>query len=275
MRRHTSHLKRGSGRKVVQDLGSMGGVLTAGDLKAAIMGVSSVQEFRNLGNRIMSPPPTLLKEESPKNEVKSETTPPFGENPGLDIPADGVEYSFHESEKLEKLRNARDALLHRKNMLAARSTFVEHVRQRAKGIVGKLKQKEPKGGWKDICGFDTRLAWSDEEFDEWRLSDAGAKALTEGTLEAMAASYPTSSDADGDTAMNGQDEDEMAFLTRGICVKKRCEQHKQWVKVQQQNNSFEEKTTEQDLVKNEQDARAVAERAVLRQWAEKQNLLFG
>lgn len=267
-------MKRGSARKGIQDLGSMGGVLTAGDLKAMVVGVSSVQEFRKLGNRIMSPPPALLKEESSKDDVKSEITPPTGDKPGLDITAQGVEYSSHESAKLEKLRNARDALLHRKDMLAARSAFVEHVRQRAKGVVAKLKQKEPKGGWKDICGFDARLAWADEEFDEWRLSDAGTKALAEGTLEAMASSFPTSTDADGDTAMNGEEEDEMAFLARGICVKKRCEQHKQWVKVQQQNNSFEEKTTDQDLLGNEQEARAVAESAVLRHWAGKQNSLF-
>lgn len=271
MRRQTRRLKLGSARKGLEDLGSMGGILTAGDLKAAIMGVSSV-EFRNLGNQIISSPLKPQKKESPTNEVKSETKSQIGENAAA---ADGMEFSHQEAAQLEKLRESRDALLHRKEMLVSRSTFVELVRQRAKGVVAKLKQSDPKGGWKDICGFDARLAWADEEFDEWRLSDAGKHALAVGTADAMAASFPASTDGDGDTAMDGEEQDEMTFLTRGICIKKRCERHKQWMKVQQQDISFEEETAAQDFLKNEQEARAVAERAVLRRWAEKENLLFG
>jgi hypothetical protein len=39
------------------------GILTAGDLKAAIMGVTSTQEFRKLGDRIISPPPQVDEKE--------------------------------------------------------------------------------------------------------------------------------------------------------------------------------------------------------------------
>lgn len=267
MRRQTRRLKLGSARKGLEDLGSMGGILTAGDLKAAIMGATSVEEFRTLGDRIISPPPESTKEESPKVEVKSET-PQAGDKLGLD--ASDLDYSPDEAARLDKLRKLRDELVHRKEMLAARSTFVGLVRQRSKSVVERLKQHDPKGGWKDICGFDSRLSWSDEEFDEWRLSDAGKKALAEGTVEALAASYPTNTDDDGDTAMDGGDE--MAFWTRGICTKKRCERHKQWVKVQQQDIMFEENTANRDLTKYESEARSVAERAVLRKWAERENM---
>lgn len=274
MRRHTKQLKRDTNRNEYKSLGSMGGVLTVGDLKAAITGVESVQEFRTLGNQIMPPPPELAKEESPNGEVKTETKSEDCQKLGLDITANGVEYSPQETAQLGKLREKRDALVHRKEMLAARSAFIELVRQRAKSVVAKLKQNDPKGGWKDICGFDSRLAWADEEFDEWRLSDAGKQALAEGTAEAMAASYSVKTDADGDTAMDGEEQDDMEFVTRGICVKKRCERHKQWVKVQQQDITFEEETANRDLKKNEQEACAVAERAVLRQWAEQENSSF-
>lgn len=272
MRRHTKQLKRDNNRNEPKDLGSMGGVLTAGDLKAAITGVKSVQEFRTLGNQIMSPPPES-KEEGRNGEVKSEPRLQDSQKLGLDITSN-VEYSPQEIAQLGKLREKRDALLHRKEMLAARSTFIDLVRQRARSVVAKLKQNDPKGGWKDICGFDTRLAWADEEFDEWRLSETGKKALAEGTAEALAASYPVKTDADGDTAMDGEKQDEMAVVTRGICIKKRCERHKQWVKVQQQDITFEEETADRDLKKNEQEAGAVAERAVLRQWAEQENSSF-
>lgn len=270
MRQQTRRLKLGPARKRLEDLGSMGGVLTAGDLKAAIMGATSVGQFRTLGDRIISPPPESTKEESPKVEVKSET-PQAGDKLGFDIDSNDLDYSPDEAARLDKLRDLRDELVHRKEMLAARSIFVGLLRQRSKGIVEKLKANDPKGGWKDICGFDSRLSWSDEEFDEWRLSEAGKKALSEGTVEALAASYPTTTDGDGDTAMDGE-EDEMAFWTRGICTKKRCERHKQWVKVQQQDIVFEESAADQDLTKYECEARSVAERAVLRKWAEKENM---
>ena len=271
MRRQIHQLKLGPARKGQEDLGSMGGILTSGDLKAAVMGVSSVAEFRKLGDRILSPPPEPSKEELSNGNIKGETKSHADIKTELELSAKNIEYSADEAAKLKKINERREELLHRKEMLAARSTFVTLVRQRAKGVIEKLKQKEPKGGWKDICGFDSRLAWSDEEFDEWRLSDAGRKALAEGTVEAMAASYPMSTDGDGDVAMGGE-EDEIAFWTRGICAKKRCERHKQWMKVQQQDISFEENTAEQDLAKCEQEARSVAERAVLRTWAEKENV---
>jgi COMPASS component SPP1 len=271
MLRQTRQLKLGPSRKGTEDLGSRGGILTPGDLKAAILGVKSVGEFRKLGNQIISTPPESTRA-SPSSDVKNETQTSDADKL-FDVHAGDVEYSADEAAKIEKLRQRRDDLLHRKEMLAARSTFVGLVRQRSKAVVEKLKQNEPKGGWKDICGFDSRLAWADEEFDEWRLSEAGKKALKEGTPEAMAASYPTTTDADGDVAMDGDEkEDAISLLTRGICIKKRCERHKQWVKVQQQDIVFEENAAEQDLRKSEQEARSVAERAVLRKWAEKESV---
>lgn len=269
MRQKTRQLKLGLSQNGVEDLGSMGGVLTAADLKAAIIGVNSVEEFRRLGDRIISPS-SPTEGNTPRPEGKNEIAPLAGN--GFDINPKGLEYSSKEAAQIERLRKLRDDLLHRKEMLTARSTFLGLLRPRAKGVVEKLKQQEPKGGWKDICGFDSRLSWSDEEFDEWRLSEAGKKALAEGTVEAMAVSLPSDTDADGDTAMNGEGEDEISFLTRGVCTKKRCERHKQWVKVQQQDILFEENTADEDLAKCEQEARNVAESAVLRRWAEKENV---
>ncbi|OJJ51679.1 hypothetical protein ASPZODRAFT_12492 [Penicilliopsis zonata CBS 506.65] len=263
--------------RALDELGSRGGTLTAAELKAVVSGVSSVEEFHKLGERLVSPPP----EEGEEKEIGSETNnenKPEGETKasangskklGLDIDAKGLTYSADEAAKIDKLRKWRDELLHRKQMLSARSAFIVLVRHRTKSILERLKQTDPKGGWKDICGFDARLAWSDDEFDEWRLSEPGNKALKEGTPESLAASYPDSStDADGDVAMADTNKDDLASFARGVCLKKRCERHKQWVKVQQQDIQFEESTVRQDLTRCEQDAQAVVERAVLRIWAE-------
>ncbi|KAL4816257.1 hypothetical protein BDW67DRAFT_191158 [Aspergillus spinulosporus] len=255
----------------MEDLGSKGGVLTLGDLTAVIMGVSSVEEFRKLGAHIVAPPAEPAPDQAPLSDTTDAGAPP-SKKLGLDVGVDGIHYSPDEAEKLEKLRRQRDELFHRRDMLTARSTFLTLVRHRSKSILDMLKKKDPKGGWKDICGFDTRLAWSDEEFDEWRLSEPGKKALEQGTPEALAASYPTSNvDADGDTAMGSEDEDSFASLTHGVCLKKRCERHKQWVKVQQQDVAFEERTLESDLAECEKEAQEVVERAVLRMWAEDGN----
>lgn len=277
------------------DLGSRGGVLTAGELKAAIMNVSSTEEFRRLGERIISPPPKdedEEKKEEPQNEdnAKPETDtqapqPPRREKKlGLDVDAKGLTYTPDEAAKLEKLRKRRDEIFHRQELLKARDTFSNLVRQRSRAILERLKQTDPKGGWKDICGFDTRVAWSDEEFDEWRLSPAGEKMLKDGTLDAPSGS----TDADGDTNMddnttnksnnndnddndNGGDGTDIETLSRGVCTKKRCERHKQWVKVHQEDILFEQNTALQDLKKCEDEAQTVVERAVLRMWAEMEN----
>ncbi|CAI7670988.1 unnamed protein product [Penicillium bialowiezense] len=269
MRQNIQQLKQRANQAngLFEDLGSMGGILTAGDLKAAIIGVASTKEFRTLGNRIVSPPPESDGKNTPITDSKTGSKPSTGRWLGADVYSSEAGYSPDEIAEFEKLRAQRDALVHRKEMLAARTTFVSLLKPRAKGIVEKLKQHEPKGGWKDICGFDSRLSWSDEEFDKWRLSEAGKKALAEGTVEALAASAQPTTDADGDTSMNGDGEDDITTWTNGVCTKKRCERHKQWVKVQQQDILFEEETAEQDLAKCEQEARSVVERGVMRQWA--------
>ena len=128
MRRQIRHLKLGAAHKGQEDLGSMGGILTAGDLKAAITGVSSVTEFRRLGDQIIpsAPATTSNKEDTPNFGVKTEsdTSSQVDSKPALDFGVNGLEYSADEAAKIEKLRKLREELLHRKEMLVARSTFI-------------------------------------------------------------------------------------------------------------------------------------------------------
>lgn len=266
MRRQIGSIQLGPEQVAQPDLGSMGGILTPSDLRAVVEGVGSITEFRNLGNRILAVP----QDEDTKSPINGHAN---GE-PKPDVESKDIDYSIDELVKIEKIRKAREELLHHQEMLVARSTFVGLLRQRSKSLVEKFKELDPKGGWKDICGFDSRLSWSDEEFDEWRLSDAGKAALQEGTIEALAASYPRTTDADGDMAMEADEENTMAYWTRGVCNKKRCERHKQWIKVQQQENFFEESAVTRNLAQNEQESRTLSERAVLRMWAEKENAPF-
>jgi COMPASS component SPP1 len=167
---------------------------------------------------------------------------------------------------LQKLRQQRDELFHRQEILRARNQFMTLVRQRAKSVLERLRQADPKGGWKDICGFDSRISWSDEEFDEWKLSNAGSLALKNGTLNP---SDPGPTDVGSDlTIADSKDENNTDTFARGTCLKKRCERHKQWVKIHQQDIQFEENIVQQDLLKCEREAQAAVERAVLRMWAD-------
>lgn len=259
--------------EALEELGSRGGVLTAGELKAVVAGISSAKGFRNLGNRLISPPPEEEEEKEEEGTARLSNSKHSGTRDGkklgLDVDAKGITYSVDEAFKINKLRKTRDELVHRREMLGARSAFIALVRQRSKSILERLKQTDPKGGWKDICGFDRRLAWSDEEFDEWRLSETGMRVLKDGTSEDLAASYQLdATDVDGDVAMTDENEP-AAALTRGVCIKKRCERHKQWVKVQQQDILFEEGQVRQELINCEREAQAVVERAALRTLAER------
>jgi COMPASS component SPP1 len=195
---------------------------------------------------------------------------------GLDVHPPNLIYSVDEEAKLQKLRKKRDELLHRREVLQARNQFIGLIRQRVKTVLDRLKQKEPKGGWKDICGFDPRMSWNDDEFDEWRQSELGQKAFQDDKLEAEPGENMLNgtTDADGDQKMTdgdaeADDDDEFAEFARGVCTKKRCERHKQWVKIHQQEIQFEEATLKQDLKRCEDEAEAVVERAVLRMWAER------
>lgn len=264
-----------TGYRPPEDLGSRGGVLTAGDLKAVVQGVASVQEFRQLGDHLVPPPPVPAPAKDHDEEKENSN------KMGLDLHPPNLVYSVEEETKLQKLRKKRHDLRHHREVLQARNKFVGLVRQRAKTVLDRLKQKEPKGGWKDICGFDPRVAWNDDEFDEWRQSEEGMKAFQDDKLDPEPAeNIPSGNiDADGDEKMadaDGDDDDgdddgqdhEFAEFARGVCIKKRCERHKQWVKIHQQEIQFEEATLKQDLKHCEDEAAAVVERAVLRVWAE-------
>ena len=284
MRLKTQHFRLGPGAATVNrdqdpkapdDIGSRGGILTASELKAAITDVSSAIEFRRLGERIVTPPPE--EDEDDKKVDRTKEQPKKEKKLGLDVDAKGLTYTPDEAAKLEKLRKRRDEILHRQQLLTSRDAFINLVRQRSKTIVERLKQTDPKGGWKDICGYDSRVAWADEEFDEWRQTPTGEKAMRDGTLDPPI-------DADGDTAMDdgndkdgsdNEDDNGIETLARGVCTKKRCERHKQWVKVHQEDLLFEQNTAKQDLRKCEDEAQIVVERAVLRMWAEMENAHVG
>ncbi|KAI7977947.1 hypothetical protein EIK77_009487 [Talaromyces pinophilus] len=308
------------GRPVPEELGSRGGILTASDLKAVIMGVSSSVEFRRLGNTLITPPPStspparqietktkMEDDDGDEDEIvgaKSKRKKDSKENAaaqdeddfeqeelfksnklGLDINPPGVNYSAAEETKLQELRARREQYRHQRRTIARRNEFLGLVRAKAKAVLDRLKAKEPKGGWKDICGWDVRMSWNEEELDDWRQNtETGRKAFEEGKLEPepidnLASNGVTISDDEDDdddddvrnkkknknNLNNNTTKDaEFAEFSRGVCMKKRCDRHKQWVKIVQQDIAFEEAMLKNEFEACEKEANAIAEGAVLR-----------
>lgn len=310
------------GRTVPEELGSRGGILTVSDLKAVIMGVSSSVEFRRLGNTLITPPPstspparqietkltiednnddeeedvgTKLKRKKDSKEAAAiqdedglEQEELFKSNKlGLDINPPGVNYSAAEEAKLQELRRRREQYRHQRRTIARRNQFLGLVRAKAKAVLDRLKIKEPKGGWKDICGWDARMSWNEEELDDWRQNtETGRKAFEEGKLEAepidkLASNGTPISDDEDDDDDGGKNKKkkknnrnnnnniitkdaEFAEFSRGVCMKKRCDRHKQWIKIVQQDIAFEEAMLKNEFEACEKEANAIAEGAVLR-----------
>jgi COMPASS component SPP1 len=309
------------GRPVPEELGSRGGILTVSDLKAVIMGVSSSAEFRRLGDTLITPPPSTSpparrtdskakgekeddededdivgmksKRKKDNKEVAAaqdgddfEQEELFKSNKlGLDINPPGVNYSAAEESKLQELRARREQYRHQRRMIARRNEFLGLVRAKAKAVLDRLKAKEPKGGWKDICGWDVRMSWNEEELDDWgQNTETGRKAFEEGKLEAepidnlasngVAITDDEDDDDDDDGKSkkksknnrnnNATKDAEFAEFSRGVCMKKRCDRHKQWVKIVQQDIAFEEAMLKNEFEACEKEANAMAEGAVLR-----------
>ena len=225
-----------------------GGVLRASELKAITSGVKNVQEFKKLGEGVLSPPRTV----SPDGmDVKAEDGDPLSKEKLK------VVYTPEEEAQLADLTLKKASLKRKREALGDREKFFGLVKARAKTVLEEMKKKE---GTKEICGFDSRLTWSDEEFDAWRSSSDGQKALRSGVL----GSPNSPADVDGDEEMANGDISHTEDIGMGVCQKKRCERHKQWVKLQHQDIAFEKEECRQEMRKLEAEEKGVGERAMIR-----------
>ncbi|KAL8935789.1 MAG: hypothetical protein Q9216_005258 [Gyalolechia sp. 2 TL-2023] len=264
-----------------------GGILGSGELKALVTGVKDATEFRKLGDEAPLLPP-LPSETTESKDIKMEDAPLFGPT----NKAHPVPYTPTETEHLQTLTRKKDELRARKQLLDDRDSFLVLVRERAKGVLDELKKKE---NVKDICGFDARLVWLDEEFDVWRTSPEGTRTLQErklgaptplvvpmelkpqreekGTQEMVNGDEqrpPTSNgDAPPSTTSNNNNEHDSSAeeLGKGMCRKKKCERHRYWFKIQQQEVAFAKDEVRQGMRKLDEEEKEVRDRARIR-WLE-------
>ena len=246
------------------DHAQLGGVLKPSELKALADRSKDVEAFHRLGDGVLSPPATA----SPDGEdVKMEN---------VEMEKPQPTYTPEETTHLESIRQKKDRCRARRKLLDDRDKLLLLITARAKNVLAELKEQDK--SINTICGYDSRLTWSEDEFNEWRSAPEGQKALMkDGVLEAptvkekekeegnevnTTTTITTAKDGGGEKEKEKEKEDEE--VGRGVCKKKRCERHKAWLKLQQQDNLFEKDQARQEMKKLEAEERGVRDRAMIR-----------
>ncbi|KAF1350952.1 hypothetical protein BDV97DRAFT_350730 [Delphinella strobiligena] len=213
------------------DQGARGGVLSAGEVRFLVDSVSSVEEFKRLGE----PPATL--------------------NPSRDDES-GQESSLTkaEHERLTEIPHQKDLARNRHMLLKDRIKFITVVQQRATTLA-EARGLKPK----DFCGFDPRIIWTDEEFANWRVTPEAAELLQSGVVN-RATAQGSRTDTDGDTAMANGDEGGALDL----CTKKRCARHNDWAKLAIDDTRFEMSENGEVMRGLDREGKEIVQRAGLR-----------
>jgi COMPASS component SPP1 len=224
----------------------LGGVLRAKDLKALIDQAKDIQTFKGLGSGVLSPPRTA-----------SPTKASFDSANGTARPTDdGLALTLSETERLNALHKEKLQLKDRLEVLKDREKFVSLVKDQVTRIAEREKVKA-----KELCGYDSRLAWSDGQFLTWRNSRIGKASFSFMTLAPTPDQLTGFPPADGEDADMPMSEEQTA---ESVCLKKRCQKHPQWQKQNLQDARFEEVEIAEAIRECEKDERSVRERALRR-----------
>lgn len=242
------------------DLGPRGGSLSIGELKALVNTSNGVDQFKRLGEGILSPPTTPSPEE--------ETQPTDDNNP----PSDSL-FNPAEQTRISGISDEKDAARTKHNLLKDRMKFITMLKQAAANTANERHLKP-----KDFCGFDARLLWTDAEFAAWRAGAEASAALKTGVLPASMMVEVPVVDADGDTGMsngNGDDSGNTAVKVEsvggggggggaGVCARKKCLRHHDWSKLALDEVRFEVGENSEVMRALEREEKDVRQRAGLR-----------
>lgn len=138
-----------------------GGVLAASELKTLSMTVESVADFKAMGNSILLTPPGSSG--GPNHPTSSAS------------PLETIAYTDSETARLSAISQKLSSLSHTISLLTQREKLCMVVRARAKAALETLKQRGEQ--LKEICGYDSCLAWSMPEFETWYGSEEGKETL--------------------------------------------------------------------------------------------------
>lgn len=126
--------------------------LSRGEIAALVNSVSTAAEFKHLGDRIPTPPPS------------STTSYP------------------EETQRLSEIASERAALESRKRRIELRGKYLNLAQERKNRVLEELKNDPEAGKVTSICGYDDRLAFDDLEWDEFCASEEGEAIFDAGII---------------------------------------------------------------------------------------------
>jgi COMPASS component SPP1 len=126
--------------------------LSRGEIAALTNSVSTAAEFKHLGDRIPTPPPS--------------STRSYPE----------------ETKRLAEIASERAALEGRKRRIEQRGKYLAMAQRRKDRVLAELKNDPDMGKVSAICGYDERLALDDLEWDEWCTSQEGSEIFETGEI---------------------------------------------------------------------------------------------
>ena len=236
----TSRAKR-SQQATVDDLGARGGLISASELKAIILAHPTVEALHNLNNGPVSPMPGSSPNGMKDEDAEDENTISH-ESALNDI----------ERERIDQITHLKATAHARHSLLRDRARFIAMLKTVASRLADHRNVKP-----KDLCGYDSRLTWNDDEFNDWRTSEGGQEALKIGSLP-----LPSDEDIDGDVAMTGVSG--TSEQQQSTCMKKRCSRHYEWAKLHAEDNKFEMAQNNSKLHTLEKEEGEIIQRARLR-----------
>ncbi|KAI7580250.1 hypothetical protein KC316_g9055, partial [Hortaea werneckii] len=252
-----------------EDVGAKGGILAAGEIKALITSAKNVEDFRKLGEGVLSPPATPDRKEDKSTNTKDEAN-------------DAPTFTDTEATALETIHRQKDEARRRHGLLKDRMKFVTLVKQAAARTASERELKP-----KEYCGYDPRLEWTEAQFAQWRASGTGKQALELETLDAedsntgggdettkpavengdvtMSNTHSSSNENPDSTADQYADTSLLpASATTTICDRKKCARHLEWGKLVVDDLRFEMGDNSDRMRGLAKAEREVRERAALR-----------
>lgn len=232
------------------------GPLRAGEVKAIINKCKSIEQWKELGRKPDTPP-----REPDEAEV-------------------ALNFDEFEVKKLEDIRLEKERLEKKGALLDAKEKMLNLIKTRSTSITDDLKKdapKDKKGNLTKIdpCGFDSRLAWSEEAFLVWYEGRGGRAILESGKIgpleedqQAVQEDRKMVNGATNDGLDSDDNDSEGKEMPKkgGVCVRNRCPRHKSWVKASLAEIRFEQEIVRRGIRRCEESDRDIRERAVVRAW---------
>ncbi|KAL8783313.1 MAG: hypothetical protein Q9195_009434 [Heterodermia aff. obscurata] len=227
-----------------------GGILRHAELKTLASSINSAAEFCKLGEGVLAA--------DAADDNNNNNNPPMNHTPD-------------EVAQLAEIKTKTSALKERKRMLDDKDAFLGMVKARLKSVLEELKKKGEKGA-ASVCGFDSRLAWADEEFEVWRASEEGKSIFTRGNLgPVLALKDDTKNKKAAAVVVNGhtdegekEEVEEEGEQREVFCTKKGCRRHKDWLRVQTNNVALDKESVRVDMKRLLAEEKALRERGLIR-----------